>query len=158
MRNIKTNAMRILESKDIKYEVLYLEIKEAVDGVTCARMLNVLEDKIFKTLVTISNRKINYVFVIPVNKKLDLKKAAKVVLEKNLEMLPMKDLLPLTGYVHGGCSPIGMKKDFKTVVDKQALNFDKIIFSGGKIGCFVAINPLDINKVKQAYFDDVVGD
>lgn len=156
MKSIKTNAMRILDSNKVEYKEWHLDIKEALDGVTCAKMLGVLEDSTFKTLVTVSKGKEYYVFVVPVAKKLDLKKAARVVDEKSLEMLPMKELLSLTGYVHGGCSPIGMKKVFKTVIDITALNYKKIIFSGGKIGYFVEVNPQDVNKIIPVIFDDIV--
>lgn len=154
----KTNVMRILDSNKIFYEEKVLDIKEAMDGVTCARMLGVSEDSTFKTLVTVSKSKNYYVFVIPVALKLDLKKAALAVLEKSVEMLPLKDLLNVTGYVHGGCSPISMKKKFKTVIDSKALNFDKIIFSGGKIGYFVRVNVNDIKKVIDVSFKDIVED
>ena len=154
---VKTNAMRILDSNNIKYKEYVLDIKEALDGVTCAKMLNVNIDSTFKTLVTIGKSGNYYVFVIPVDKKLDLKKAACSVNEKNIEMLPMKNLLAITGYVHGGCSPIGMKKVFNTVIDKSALLFNKIIFSGGKIGYFIEIDVKDIVKVLNVKYDDLVG-
>lgn len=156
VKNIKTNAMRILDSKHIEYRELVLDIKEALDGVTCATMLGVSLDKTFKTLVTVSKSKNYYVFVVPVAEKLDLKKAASVVNEKDLAMLPQKELLGLTGYVHGGCSPIGMKKVFKTVIDETAILFDKIIFSGGKIGQFIEVNPQDIKNVLPIEFADLV--
>ena len=153
---MKTNAMRILDSNKIEYKEYVLDIKEALDGVTCAKMLNVNLDSTFKTLVTIGKSGNYYVFVIPVDKKLDLKKAANSVSEKNVEMLPMKNLLNITGYVHGGCSPIGMKKVFNTVIDKSALNYNKIIFSGGKIGYFIELNPLDIEKVLDIKYEDII--
>ncbi len=154
---VKTNAMRILDSNNIEYKEYVLDIKEALDGVTCANMLNVNIDSTFKTLVTIGKSGNYYVFVIPVDKRLDLKKAANSVNEKNVEMLPMKNLLSITGYVHGGCSPIGMKKVFNTVIDKSALLFNKIIFSGGKIGYFIEIDVKDIVKVLNVKYDDLVG-
>lgn len=156
--NVKTNAMRILEQKGITYKEYILELKEAVDGVTCATMLGVLLESTFKTLVTIGKSKNYYVFVIPVEKTLNLKKAAVSVGEKNVEMIPMRDLLKVAGYVHGGCSPIGMKKVFTTVIDETAILFDKIIFSGGKIGYFIEVNPMDIEKVIPASFADIVED
>ena len=155
-KEIKTNAMRILESNGILYKELILDLKEAVDGVTCANMLGIDLDSTFKTLVTVSQSKNYYVFVVPVAAKLSLKKAAAAVGEKNVEMLPMKDLLPLTGYVHGGCSPIGMKKVFNTVIDETAILFDKIVFSGGKIGYFVEVNPNELDKVIPIKFVDIV--
>ncbi len=156
MGNVKTNAMRILDSNHIEYKECVLDIKEALDGVTCANMLGVNLDSTFKTLVTQGKSGNYYVFVIPVASKLDLKKAASSVGEKNVEMLPLKNLLATTGYVHGGCSPIGMKKVFKTVIDETATLFDKIIFSGGKIGYFIEVNPMDINKVIPVDFKDIV--
>lgn len=153
---IKTNAMRILDSNNINYQEKVLDIKEALDGVTCANMLGVELESTFKTLVTISKSKNYYVFVVPVAEKLSLKKAASAVGEKDLSMLPQKELLALTGYVHGGCSPIGMKKVFKTVIDETAILFDKIIFSGGKIGYFIEVNPQDIVGVIPVEFKDIV--
>ena len=148
MGTIKTNAMRILDSNNIEYTEYVLDIKEALDGVTCANMLGVDLDKTFKTLVTLGKSGSYYVFIVPVAAKLDLKKAASSVGEKNVEMIPMKNLLNVAGYVHGGCSPIGMKKNYTTVIDESALLFDKIIFSGGKIGYFVEV---DIKKVIEVF-------
>ncbi len=153
---IKTNAMRILDSNNVVYQEKILDIKEALDGVTCANMLGVELERTFKTLVTVSKSKNFYVFVVPVAEKLSLKKAASAVGEKNLSMLPQKDLLGLTGYVRGGCSPIGMKKVFRTVFDETAILYDKIIFSGGKIGYFIEINPHDVDKVISVSFKDVI--
>lgn len=155
-KEIKTNAMRILEANGIEYKELNLDLKEAVDGVTCANMLGLELDSTFKTLVTIGKSKNYYVFVVPVAAKLSLKKAAQSVGEKNVEMLPMKDLLKTTGYVHGGCSPIGMKKVFSTVIDETAILFDKIVFSGGKIGYFIEVNPNELDKVIPVKFEDIV--
>lgn len=155
-KEVKTNAMRILEQKGISYKEHILDLKEAVDGVTCANMLGVNLDSTFKTLVTVGKSKNYYVFVIPVAETLSLKKAAAAVGEKNVEMIPMKDLLNVAGYVHGGCSPIGMKKVFTTVIDETAILFDNIIFSGGKIGYFIEVNPMDIEKVIQVSFADIV--
>lgn len=153
---IKTNAMRILDSNNVVYQEKILDIKEALDGVTCANMLGVELERTFKTLVTVSKSKNFYVFVVPVAEKLSLKKAASAVGEKDLSMLPQKDLLGLTGYVRGGCSPIGMKKVFRTVFDETAILYDKIIFSGGKIGYFIEINPHDVDKVISVSFKDVI--
>ena len=155
-KEIKTNAMRILEQNGISYKEYILDLKEAVDGVTCANMLGVELDSTFKTLVTIGKSKNYYVFVIPVAETLDLKKAAASVGEKNVEMIPMKDLLKVAGYVHGGCSPIGMKKVFTSVIDETAILFEKIIFSGGKIGYFIELNPYDVEKVIPIKFVDIV--
>lgn len=155
-KEVKTNAMRILEQKGISYKEHILDLKEAVDGVTCANMLGVNLDSTFKTLVTVGKSKNYYVFVIPVAETLSLKKAAASVGEKNVEMIPMKDLLNVAGYVHGGCSPIGMKKVFTTVIDETAILFDNIIFSGGKIGYFIEVNPMEIDKVIPVSFADIV--
>ena len=157
-KDLKTNAMRILEQKGISYKEHILDLKEAVDGVTCANMLGVNLDSTFKTLVTIGKSKNYYVFVIPVAETLSLKKAAASVGEKNVEMIPMKDLLKVAGYVNGGCSHIGMKKVFTTVIDETAVLFDNIIFSGGKIGYFIEVNPMEIDKVIPVNFVDIVED
>ena len=155
-KEVKTNAMRILESNDIVYKEYILDLKEAVDGVTCANMLGVNLVSTFKTLVTVGKSKNYYVFVIPVAETLSLKKAAAAVGEKNVEMIPMKDLLKVAGYVHGGCSPIGMKKVFTTVIDETAILFENIIFSGGKIGYFIEVNPMELDKVIPVSFVDIV--
>lgn len=157
-KEVKTNAMRILEANGIEYRELTLDIKEALDGVSCANMLGLDLDSTFKTLVTIGKSGEYYVFVVPVAAKLDLKKAAASVEEKNVEMIPMKDLLKVAGYVHGGCSPIGMKKVFTTVIDETAILFEKIVFSGGKIGYFIEVNPMDVEKVIPVKFVDIVED
>ncbi len=155
-KEVKTNAMRILESNNIEYKEYILDLKEAVDGVTCANMLGVNLESTFKTLVTVGKSKNYYVFVIPVAETLSLKKAAAAVGEKNVEMIPMKDLLKVAGYVHGGCSPIGMKKVFTTVIDETAILFENIIFSGGKIGYFIEVNPMELDKVIPVSFVDIV--
>ncbi len=148
-KEIKTNAMRILESNGVLYSVYTLDIKEALDGESVAHLLKVNENCFFKTLVTVGKSGEYYVFMVPVNESLDLKKGAKVVGEKDLEMLPLKELLPLTGYVHGGCSPVGMKKQFKTVINDTCNIYNEIYFSGGKIGVSVKVNKDDfINKFK----------
>lgn len=143
----KTNVMRILEQKRIKYKGYTYECTEALSGTEVASALNENPDHVFKTLVTVGKSKEHYVFMIPVAKELNLKKAAAVAGEKNIEMIKSKDLLPLTGYVHGGCSPIGMKKQFKTVIDESAENFETIIFSGGKIGYQVELTLQDLKSV-----------
>jgi len=145
--NFKTNVMRILDQKKIEYKSYDYKEYGVLSGIEVASVLNQNPNKVFKTLVTVSNTKRYYVFDIPVNKELDLKKAASCVNEKSIEMVKSKDLLSLTGYVHGGCSMIGMKKQFKTVIDKSALNYDKIIFSAGRIGYQVELSLLDLKKV-----------
>lgn len=143
----KTNVMRILDSKNIDYKFYNYEADATLTGVDVAHKLNKDENTVFKTLVTVGKSKEHYVFVIPVNKALDLKKASKAVYEKNISMVKSKDLLALTGYIHGGCSPIGMKKSFKTVFHDSASDLDTITFSAGKIGCQVEIDVKDISKI-----------
>ena len=153
----KTNVMRILDQKKIKYNSYeYPHDDSEIDGISVANKLGQDHNKVFKTLVCVSKSKKNYVFVVPVAHELDLKKCAKAVLEKSVEMISVKELLPLTGYVRGGCSPIGMKKSFQTVVHKSALDFDTIIFSAGKIGYQVEINPLDLKKLIRVSFEDII--
>lgn len=152
----KTNVMRILDGKKIEYNHYnYLE-SGAISGMEVAETLNENPDMVFKTLVTVGKSGNHYVFLLPVNKELDLKKAAKSVGEKNIEMIKSKDLLPLTGYIHGGCSPIGMKKFFKTVIHETASKFDKILFSGGKIGYQVEVSLQDLSKVIKYDLADIV--
>ena len=143
----KTNVMRILEQHKINYTSYCYIDSGVISGIDVAVVLNQNPEQVFKTLVTAGNSNSNYVFLVPVNQELDLKKAAKSVGEKNISMIKSKDLLPLTGYIHGGCSPIGMKKQFKTVIDLSAMNFDTIIFSGGKIGYQVETSLDDLKKV-----------
>lgn len=145
--NEKTNVMRILDQKRVAYKSYCYVDTNAISGMDVASVLNENPSQVFKTLVTVGNSKNHYVFLVPVNKELNLKKAATAVGEKNVEMLKSKDLLPLTGYIHGGCSPIGMKKQYKTVIDISANNYDNIIFSGGKIGYQVELNKEDLKKV-----------
>ena len=152
----KTNAIRTLDQKKIKYEVVELSDAEGLSGVEVAKEANEEVSEVFKTLVTVGASKNHYVFVIPVARQLDLKKAAKFVGEKNIAMIPQKELLGLTGYVHGGCSPIGMKKYFRTVFDESARSHEKIYFSAGKVGLQIKINSADIEKVVKAEFCDLV--
>ena len=147
MKIEKTNVMRILDQKKINYKQHTYVNTEAISGLDVANVLNQNPNQVFKTLVTESSNKINYVFVVPVSKELNLKKAAKCVNEKSIEMIKSKDLLPLTGYIHGGCSPIGMKKQFKTIIDKSAQEYETIIFSGGKIGYQVELTLQDLTQV-----------
>lgn len=151
----KTNVMRILDQKKIPYTSHYYGDSEAISGVEVAAVLNQNPDHVFKTLVTVGASKSNYVFVVPVEKELDLKKAAAAVSEKSIAMIKSKDLLPLTGYIHGGCSPIGMKKQFKTVIDSSAAEFETIIFSGGKIGYQVELPLEELRKVISFELADI---
>lgn len=143
----KTNVIRILDKNKIKYNSYTYECESAISGVEAASLLNIDEAKVFKTLVCTSKSKQNYVFVIPVAKELDLKKAATAVCEKSVQMVKFNELLPLTGYVHGGCSPIGMKKLFKTTVHISAQEHEEIVFSAGKIGHQVEMSIGELSKV-----------
>lgn len=152
----KTNVMRILEQKKIKYNSYSYASTQAISGMEVATALNQDPNCVFKTLVTVGTSRNNYVFLVPVNKELNLKKAAKSVNEKKVEMIKSKELLLLTGYIHGGCSPIGMKKQFKTVINSTAQNFEKIIFSAGKIGYQVEMSLENLQKVINFTLADIV--
>ena len=151
----KTNVMRILDQKKIEYKSYSYLQTGAVNGMEVAEALDEDPGMVFKTLVTVGKSKINYVFVVPVNKELNLKKAAHSAGEKSIEMIKQKELLPLTGYVHGGCSPIGMKKQFTTTIDKSAGEHEKIIFSAGKIGYQVEVALDDLEKVVRFQLAEV---
>ena len=151
----KTNALRQLDAKKISYDVFEYPTNGSIDALSVASYLKENPKQVFKTLVTISGSKNNYVFVVPGDGELDLKKAAKFVDEKSIEMIPQKNLLPLTGYIHGGCSPIGMKKLFKTIVDESAKNFDYIYVSAGKVGMQIKINSMDLIATINGTFGDV---
>ncbi len=145
MREQKTNAMRILEQKKIRYTAHeYAHGDGPVDGVTVARLTGQDPAKVFKTLVTVGASRANYVFVIPVAAELDLKRAAKAVGEKSVAMIHVSEITPLTGYVRGGCSPVGMKKLFPTVFDASAAERDTILVSGGRIGTQIEAAPADL--------------
>ena len=152
----KTNAMRILDKTYIAYKVHDYQKSGAVSALEVASSLQENIDQVFKTLVTVGKSKNHYVFVIPASKELNLKKAAQCADEKNIEMIHQKELLPLTGYIHGGCSPIGMKKSFSTFIDISALNYQTIFISGGKIGLQIEINPKNLQKVCDCEFVDLV--
>lgn len=152
----KTNAMRLLDQKKIEYEVKEIEDAEGLSGSQMALKAGENPEEVYKTLVTVGAKGAHYVFVVPVEKELDLKKAAKTVGEKSISMIHQKELLPLTGYIHGGCSPVGMKKFFRTVFDKSALSHEWIYFSGGKIGVQVRIRTVDISKAIKCEFEDIV--
>ncbi len=154
----KTNVMRILDKKKIKYNhFCYVETGET-NGEKVAAILGQNPDCVFKTLVTVGKTGANYVFVIPVNRELDLKKAAKAVSEKSIVMLKSKELLPLTGYIHGGCSPIGMKKFFRTTLDISAKDYPTIFFSAGRVGYQVEVAPDDLAKVIRYEYADITVD
>lgn len=151
----KTNVMRVLDAHKIKYEFFHYNPDPTLTGADIARILGEAPEEVFKTLVTTSKSGKNYVFMIPVERELDLKKAAAAVGEKSVEMLKSRDLLPLTGYVHGGCSPVGMKKNFKTFIDATAKNFPLITFSGGKVGAQVRTSLEDLCKVVNVRLADI---
>ena len=151
----KTNVMRVLESQGISYTAHTYPTDGAIDGVSVARMLGQDPECVFKTLVTRGASGGYYVFDIPVAENLDLKKAAKAVGEKSIVMLPQKELLPLTGYVHGGCSPVGMKKQFPTVFHETVEIIDTLMVSAGKIGVQVQCAPADLLTLLDARTADV---
>lgn len=155
MTELKTNVMRILDAHKIKYKSYNYESNGAISGVEVAEALGENPKQVFKTLVTKSKSRKNYVFMIPVEKELDLKKAAAVVGEKNVEMIKSKELLPTTGYVHGGCSPIGMKKAFLVTIDESSKNFATIIYSGGKIGYQVETSVEDLSTIVKLQIADI---
>ena len=145
--NEKTNVVRIFESAKIKFDFHTYSCTGAISGTEVAEAIGRDYSRVFKTLVTAGKSKRNYVFVVPVAKELDLKKAAAAVGEKSIEMLKQKDLLPTTGYVHVGCSPVGMKKHFETVFDKTAEDCPTIVFSAGKIGYQVELPLAELSKI-----------
>lgn len=151
----KTNVMRELDKLKIQYKYYCYANTDAISGTDVARVLNQNPEQVFKTLVTVGKTGKHYVFMLSVARELDLKKAAKSVGEKAVEMIKSKELLPLTGYIHGGCSPIGMKKFFTTVIDKSSEQFDTIIFSAGKIGYQVEISLTDLKKVISYSIADI---
>ena len=155
-KEVKTNAMRILERSKIPYKLNRYECKEFIDGVHIADMLGQRYDMSFKTIVTIGKSGGYYVFALPVDKELDLKRAAKAASEKNVELLPVKDINKVTGYIRGGCTPIGMKKQYPVIIHESALVFDEIIISGGRIGEQIFISPKDLLSVTNGKTADVI--
>lgn len=155
-KEIKTNAMRILDKLKINYQHQSYVCTEFVDGRQTADLLNLPYKQVYKTLVTAGKSKNYFVFVIPIDKELDMKKAAKSVGEKSIAMIHLKDLTLITGYVRGGCTAIGMKKQFKTVIDETAKNFDTIYISGGKVGLQLELSPDDFCRAALAVYDDVM--
>ena len=153
----KTNCMRVLESKKISYTPHLYEADPTLTGEDIARLLGEEPSQVFKTLVTVGKPQRYYVFVIPVNKELNLKKAAAAAGEKSVAMIPQRDLLPLTGYVHGGCSPIGMKKRFPSFIDGSASSLSRIFVSAGRVGCQVEVDPADLIRVAELSPADLCG-
>ena len=158
MAGEKTNVMRILDQKKISYTPhTYPCSGGAVDGATVAGLIGVAPERVFKTLVTRGASRQNYVFVVPVMQSLNLKAAARAVGEKSIEMIHQAELLPLTGYVHGGCSPVGMKKQLRTVIDDSAQGLEAMVVSAGKIGFQVELSPADLAGLARARFAPVSG-
>jgi len=154
---LKTNAMRMLDAKDLKYNVITYDHKDGkIDGVSVAAKVNREPKLVYKTLVAQGNSKSIYVFVIPVEAELDLKKAAKVSGEKKVEMIPVKDIQKWTGYIRGGCSPIGMKKQYPTFIDQHATSLNNILVSGGKIGVQIELTVEDLIKLIDVKIVDLV--
>ncbi len=151
----KTNAIRLLEQKKLAFTVHDYTQTGALSGMEVAASLFENPDKVFKTLVTVGKSGGHFVFLVPVNRELDLKKAAKAVGEKSIDMIKAKELLPLTGYVHGGCSPIGMKKFFPTIIDVSAAAFSEIFFSGGKIGFQIETSLQELEKIIPFRLSDI---
>lgn len=154
-KELKTNAMRILETLNTPYKMYTYECDEFIDGMHTAALLGFPHEMMYKTLVTVGKSNTHYVFVIPIAEEIDFKKAARSVNEKSLEMLPLKNLTSVTGYVRGGCTAIGMKKKFKTIIQEDAMLLDSIIVSGGRIGLQLQLSPEDLRQACEAEYADV---
>jgi Cys-tRNA(Pro)/Cys-tRNA(Cys) deacylase len=153
----KTNAMRILDAKKVNYEMLTYDNKDGkIDGVSVAEKIGRDPIEVYKTLVAQGASKNILVFVVPVAEELDLKNAAKAAGEKNIEMLPVKDIQKWTGYIRGGCSPIGMKKEYRTFIDDSAQSLDRIVVSGGKIGVQIVLAPVQLTEITKAEFVPII--
>ena len=155
-KEVKTNVMRILEKEKIPYEHQSYECDDFIAGIHTADMLGLPHEKVYKTLVTQGTSKNYFVFVIPIAEELDMKKAAKSVGEKSVSMIPVKDITAVTGYIRGGCTAIGMKKQYITRIDSSAESLDKIYVSGGKRGSQILLSPQDLKRVARAEFGDVI--
>lgn len=156
-REAKTNVMRILDKNKINYRAISYECDEFIDGLHTAEMTGVPVEASYKTLVMVGKSKTYYVFVVPIAEEVDLKKAAKAVGEKSLEMIHVKDLTKITGYIRGGCSPIGMKKQFATVIHASAREQEEIYISGGRVGLTICLAPQDLMRVIPAQYADITG-
>lgn len=157
-KEAKTNAMRMLDKLKINYTVNSYECDEFIDGVHIADMLGQSRDSSFKTLVTAGKCGNYYVFVLPVDRELDMKKCAKAVGEKSLEMVHVKDINAVTGYIRGGCTPIGMKRQYRTLIHLTARNFDRIIVSGGRLGLQIVLAPDDLARASGGEFADIAAE
>lgn len=155
-KELKTNAMRILDRLKIPYTYQTYECDEFTDGIQTADQLGLNHELVFKTIVTTGKSGAHYVFVIPIEEEIDFKKAARAAGEKSLEMLPLKELTQVTGYVRGGCTSIGMKKKFPTIIQESAEKHEQIYVSGGKIGMQLCLAPEDLKRAADAEFGDVI--
>lgn len=155
-KELKTNAMRILDKKKIKYEYQTYECEEFIDGITVADQMGLPHERVYKTLVTVGKGGGHFVFVIPIEAELDLKKAAKAAGEKSVQMLHVKDITAVTGYIRGGCTAVGMKKLFPTFIQETAAALDYIYVSGGKQGMQIKLSPEDLKNAVQAQYADVI--
>lgn len=155
-KELKTNAMRMLDRLKIPYEYMAYECEEFISGVSTADQTGLPHELVYKTLVTTGKSKEHYVFVIPIEAELDLKKAARAVGEKSVEMLPVKEITKVTGYVRGGCTAIGMKKNFPAILDESAKAFEQIYVSGGKIGMQLKLKPEDLKRAANAEYADII--
>lgn len=154
-KEVKTNAMRILDKHHISYEIIQYECDTFIDGLHTAEKTGAPVEQSFKTLVAQGKSRQYYVFVVPIAEEVQLKQAAKAVGEKSIELIPVKEITKVTGYVRGGCSPLGMKKQFPTIIHKSAEAFDKIYISGGRIGTTICLNPKELAQVTGAHFEAV---
>ncbi|MBQ7933406.1 MAG: Cys-tRNA(Pro) deacylase [Lachnospiraceae bacterium] len=155
-KQVKTNAMRILESMKIEFQHYTYECEEFIDGIQIADMLGLPHEKVYKTLVTKGNSRNYFVFVIPIAQELDLKAAARSVGEKSVEMIPVKDINTVTGYIRGGCTAIGMKKQYVTRIDSSAQNLPAMIVSGGRIGSQIELTPENLRKASKGEYADLI--
>ncbi len=155
-KEVKTNAMRILDKNKIPYEIIQYECDEFIDGLHSAEKTGAPAEQSFKTLVMQGKSRQYYVFVLPIAEEVDLKAAARTVGEKSVEMIHVKDITAITGYVRGGCTPLGMKKQFPTILHESARNFDRIYVSGGRIGTTIIVNPDDLLSVVRGQYADII--
>lgn len=155
-KEVKTNAMRILDKHKIPYKLLTYECDEFIDGLHTAAKTGAPVEQSFKTLVAQGKSKAYYVFVVPIAEEVDLKRAARTAGEKSVEMIHVKDINAVTGYIRGGCTPIGMKKKYPTFIQEDALSYDTIYVSGGRIGATLKLNPKDLASVTDAVFADFI--
>ena len=155
-KEVKTNAMRILDKNKISYDTISYECDEFIDGLHTAAKTGAPVEQSFKTLVAQGKSKEYYVLVLPIAMEVDLKAAARVLGEKSIEMIPVKDITKVTGYIRGGCTPLGMKKQYKTVIQEEAKQYDQVYVSGGRLGSTIRLSPLDLAKAAKAEFADFV--